>query len=94
MTEKYHLSRYVQPSEITLVCCGEARLEGVDEILINNGKNTGVIHFDNEQLTPAIEKISYQDNAIFNVWQKRDLYRITLTIKSHKLKGKVSYSIQ
>lgn len=94
VTEKYLLNKYVQPSEITLICCGEARLEGLDEILINNGKNTGVIHFDSEQLTPTIEKISYQDNAIFNVWQKRDLYRITLTIKSHKLKGKVSYSIQ
>lgn len=92
ITEDYHLSKYKQPSEIVLICCGDARLEGAD-IIINNGKNKGILHFDSNQLSPVIERITYQDNAIYNAWGKRTLYRIRLIIRSKALRGRIKYSI-
>ena len=94
VTENYKLSRYRQPSEVVLICCGEAHLLGNDKIVISNGKNQGALYFDNNQLTPQIEKIDYMDTAIQKSWQKRKLYRIRLTIRNQALKGKISYYIK
>ena len=93
-TEKYRLSKYTQPSVVSLICCGEAKITGKDIILIYNGKNTGELHFDSKSVTPTIERIIYEDNIISSVWGGRDLFRIKLTIKSNNLKGVINYSIQ
>ena len=94
ITEKYKLKKYKQPSEIVLICCGKAQLEGSDKIVINNGKSKGSIYFDDGQLSPTIEKIIYQDNAILNAWQNKNLYRIRLSLRNESLKGTISYSIK
>ena len=94
ITEEYKLKKYKQPSEIVLICCGKAQLEGSNKIVINNGKSKGAISFNANQLSPSIEKINYQDNAILNAWQKRSLYRIRLSLRNESLKGTISYSIK
>lgn len=94
ITEQYRLSSFVQPSEVSLICCGEAKLIDSETVEIDNGKNKGRIQFDCEQVTPVIEEIIYDDNTIRNVWNKRKLYRISLIVKSHMLNGVVNYSIQ
>ena len=92
--EDYRLIRYMKPTVLVLICCGEVKLVESDIIAINNGVKTCYLHFNPHQLSSAIEKITYQDNAIFNAWQKRDLYRIKLTILSHALKGIITYTIK
>lgn len=94
VTEEYRLNKYVKPSAVTLICCGETKLVGRNTIVIDNGLNQGQIVFDENQVRPTIEKIEYQDAAIRNIWQKRYLYRIRLTVKSKKLKGSIDYTIQ
>ena len=94
VTEDYKLLKYLAPSEIILICCGEAYLYGDNNIVINNGENQGVIQFDPSKLSPTIEKINYQDNIVYNLWKKRTLNKIKLTLKSHKLKNIIKYSIR
>ncbi len=94
VTEKYRLSEYRKPTEMVLVCCGEARHSGDGEITIDNGRNQGTLLFDASKVTPHIEKIDYQDAAIENSWQKRALHRIRLTVNSHDLKGKIIYTVK
>ena len=92
--EDYRLIQYKEPTELIMICCGEVKLVESNKIAINNGVKTCYLHFNPHQLSPAIEKIIYQDNTIFNAWQKRDLYRIKLAIKSHTLKGRITYTIK
>ena len=94
VTEQFKLKKYKRPSEIILICCGNARLEDSDKIVINNGKNKGALYFNADQLSPSIEKIVFQDNTILNAWQKRSLYRIRLSLRNESLKGTISYSIK
>ena len=54
----------------------------------------GTLYYDSKQFTPHIEKISYQDPVIQNSWGEKTLHRISLTIRSHALKGKICYSIK
>ena len=94
VTEQFKLKKYKRPSEIILICCGKAQLEGSNKIVINNGKNKGALYFNADQLSPSIEKIVFQDNTILNAWQKRSLYRIRLSLRNESLKGTISYSIK
>ena len=94
ITEEYELREYRQPTEITLICCGKVKYNGTNEIIINNGMSQGTLYYDSKQFTPHIEKISYQDPVIQNSWGEKTLHRISLTIRSHALKGKICYSIK
>ncbi len=94
ITEDYKLSKFRSPTVITLICCGEVKLIGNGMIMINNGKNQGLLLFDNNQLTPHVEIIHHQDPVILNSWQNRTLFRISLTIRSHAFEGKIQYSIE
>lgn len=93
VTEDYRLSQYLQPTEIILICCGQVSMNRNNEIIIDNGKSQGRLSFDARQLTARIEKIDYQDAAIQNSWKDKTLYRIHLTVRSKKLKNKISYTI-
>ncbi len=101
VTEKYKLGEYIQPSEITLICCGEAKVSRPGIIIIDNGKNKGELSFNPKEMTPTIERVvnegknvSYNDNTAYYRSGKRDLYRIRLTINSKRLKGKIKYTIR
>lgn len=93
-TENYRLSEYRQPTEIILICCGDAHINRDGEIVINNGKSQGMLHYDVRQLKPHIEVIDPQDTVIRNTWQRKTLYRIHLTVKSQSTRGKITYSIK
>ncbi len=93
ITEDYRLGRFINPSEITLICCGNANIIG-DSVIVDNGKNNGVLYFDRNQLTPVIEKIVYQDKTIYDVWNKKDLCRIKLVVNNRNLKGTIRYCIR
>ena len=94
VTEQFKLKKYKQPCEIILICCGDARLEYPNKIVINNGKNKGALYFNADQLSPSIEKIVFHDNAILNAWQKKSLFRIRLSLRITSLKGTINYSIK
>lgn len=87
------MGRFINPSEITLICCGNANIIG-DSVIVDNGKNNGVLYFDRNQLTPVIEKIVYQDKTIYDVWNKKDLCRIKLVVNNRNLKGTIRYCIR
>ena len=94
VTEEYRLRQYRQPSEIILICAGKPQQQTEGTILLNSGKEQGLLRYNAHQLTPTIEKITHDDPAIDNAWQHRSLYRIRLAINSHKLKGTVTYTIE
>ena len=92
ITEDYVLDRYLQPTEIVLVCCGEARQNGSGDIVIGEGGKHHV-RYDDSQLTPVIEKLEITDMTINRAWNNKPLYRIRLVVGSKWLKGKISYSV-
>ncbi len=94
ITEEYKLTRYLQPTEIILICCGKALKNGSHEIIIDNGKSQGRLTFDARQLSAHIEKIDHHDPVILNSWKSKDLYRIHLIARNRKLKDRIVYSIK
>lgn len=94
VTEDYQLRKYRHPSEIDLICAGKPQLQDDGTILLGSGKEKCLLRFDQEQLSPDIEKVTHQDQAISNAWKKRPLYRIRLIIKSQALKGEITYTIE
>lgn len=92
--EYYELSKYVSPTEIVLVCCGQTVNEADGRIVIYNGEARHDIIYDKELLSPTIERIDITDPLIVNSWKGLPLYRIRLTVKSQALKGKIEYKIK
>jgi hypothetical protein len=94
ITENYHLIKHLGNSKIILICCGDAKLNKRDNIVINNGKNQTTLHFDSRMVSPTIEVITHEDKHILQAWKNKALYRIILTIRSKKTKGEITYSIK
>lgn len=93
ITEHYKLHNHQNATELNLICCGTAKQTAEGEILIDNGRNTGVITFSPNQLSASIEEIVHEDYVIQQSWKRKKLYRIKLTIRSKSLNGEISYSI-
>lgn len=91
VTENYELNKYLQASQIVLICCEDAQETEAGVISIGDKHK---IQFDDKQLHVSIEKIVYDDTIIHNAWNNKNLYRIILTIQSRMSKGRVSYTIQ
>lgn len=94
ITENYKLHNHQDTTEVNLICCGSAKQIAEGTILIDNGRNTGNIIYNPQQLSASIEEIVYDDDVIQQSWKRKKLYRVKLTIKSKSLKGKIIYSIQ
>ncbi len=94
ITEDFALSRYLQPTDLVIVCCGKPSLRSRNEILIDRGSSSCRIIFDRRQLSASIEKIVHQDPAIRNAWGNNELYRIKLRVLGKKLNNKISYAIR
>ena len=93
VTENYRLQRYVGRSQIVLVCLGNPSYIGNGIIQIVDDNTKHYIKFSTKHFSPTIEKIKNDDPSIQEDWNKKDLFRVILTIKDKKLKGKVKYEI-
>lgn len=93
ITEKYLLSKYIEPSAITLISCGETKKENNGIISVDTGSHILHISYDDNTFSADIAEVKHNDPLIKGQWNNKTLYQIRLTIRSHKLKGKVSYRI-
>lgn len=91
ITEEYELKKFIKPSEIVLITCGETKLNKNGEITIGITSGTRKVIYNANQLSPIIETLQIDD---IEDWRNKPLYRIRLVIKNSQLKGKVSYTIK
>lgn len=94
ITEDFNLSKYIQPTDLIIACCGKPSLRENNKILIANGSSFCHLIFDHHKLSASFEKIDHQDPAIQNAWDNKELYRIKLRVLGRSLKNKISYSIR
>lgn len=91
VTEHYRLNRFISPSSLVLICGGDVRRTAPGTLVIGRGDTTCTLLYNENELTPTAEKIDYQDETVFRDMPVRDLFRLTLTIRSKAKRGKVSY---
>ena len=94
VTEEYELEKYLSPTDIVLICCGDVSLEKPGRIVIKTDKGVSHIIYNSKQLSQGIEPLVVNDPVLQETWHDKTLYRVKLTIINQRLKGKVKYSIE
>ncbi len=87
--EDYELREFLQPTKLIFLTIKKPELQGNSVII---GKNS--ITFKGQQLDAAVDDISnFLDPLLQHMWGK-NMYRISLTVKSTKTKNKIQYTIR
>ena len=89
VTEDYGLGAYIAPTQLTFVTPFEPHVIKDGSIAIGTHQLT----YDAKMLEPQVEDISHLLDAVTQEMWGQHLYRLTLTVRSHSLKGKIKYSI-
>lgn len=91
VTEEYRLDKYVEPS--CLVFLSQATPEIADGVVRFriNGRIYGLF-FDPDKLLATVEEVALDDSKFVGMWGH--VYRLKLTVKSHRLAGKITYVIK
>lgn len=89
VTEDYSLDSYEAPTQLMLMTLIEPQLSQPGVIVLGNHRIT----YDSKQLSAQYEDISpLLDSVLRQMWGDH-MYRIILTVKDNKLKGKLKYYI-
>lgn len=92
--EQYKLSRYVKPTELVLISCGETFQSGQGAITIKTDAGTHHLRYDEGLLSATIEQLQNEDPLTLQLWKEKPLYRIRLIVRSQALKGIIKYTIE
>ena len=91
--DAFELAQTVAPNVVNFMTWGSVDSATPGKVRIAVGNVQAELTYDARQFSLAVEPVALTDPRLSNVWGK-EIYRLSFTAKSQKLKGKYAFSLR